>query len=66
MIVCHCKAVTDRAIRDAIRRGAQSPREVGIACDAGRQCGGCMPLVRELIATERASAAAELPVAAAS
>jgi bacterioferritin-associated ferredoxin len=69
MIVCHCKALSDRAIRDVIRRGAHSPREVAIACQAGRRCGGCVPIVRELIATEtsRGSAdRAELPVAAAS
>ncbi len=54
MIVCHCKVVSDRAIRDAIRRGAHSPRAVALACQAGRgrQCGGCIPLVRELIASE--------------
>jgi bacterioferritin-associated ferredoxin len=54
VIVCHCKAVSDRAIREAIQRGAQTPREVAIACQAGRgrQCGGCVPLVRELIRVE--------------
>ena len=69
MIVCHCKALSDRAIRDVIRRGAHSPREVALACDAGRRCGGCIPVVRELIATETTRTAvgcAELPVAAAS
>jgi bacterioferritin-associated ferredoxin len=69
MIVCHCQALSDRAIRDVIRRGAHSPREVAIACQAGRRCGGCMPVVRELIATETSRCpveCAELPVAAAS
>jgi bacterioferritin-associated ferredoxin len=69
MIVCHCRALSDRTIREVIRRGAHSPREVAIACHAGRRCGGCVPVVRELIANETArpsSACAELPVAAAS
>jgi bacterioferritin-associated ferredoxin len=69
MIVCHCKAMNDRAIREVIRRGARTPREVALACQAGRRCGGCVPLVRELIegATGESDAAREtLPVAAAS
>lgn len=69
MIVCHCKAVNDRAIREAIERGARTPREVALACQAGRKCGGCIPVVRELLANEsRAIEAAPeaLPVVAAS
>jgi bacterioferritin-associated ferredoxin len=69
MIVCHCRALSDRTIREVIRRGAHSPREVALACHAGRTCGGCIPTVRELIASETARPSpdcAELPVAAAS
>jgi len=69
MIVCHCRGLSDRAIREVIRRGAHSPREVARACHAGRGCGGCLPAVRELIATETSRSSpecAELPVAAAS
>ena len=69
MIVCHCRGLSDRKIREVIRRGAHSPREVAIACHAGRYCGGCIPLVRELIASETsqgASECSEQPVVAAS
>ena len=69
MIVCHCRGLSDRKIRDVIRRGAHSPREVAMACHAGRSCGGCIPLVRELIANETSAAlpdCAEQPVVAAS
>jgi len=68
MIVCHCQAVNDRAIREAIRRGARSPREIALACQAGRRCGGCLPVVRELLAGEVTDQAApeSLPVVAAS
>ena len=69
MIVCHCRGLSDRKIREVIRRGAHSPREVAIACHAGRYCGGCIPLVRELIASETSPSAdecSEQPVVAAS
>ena len=69
MIVCHCRALSDRTIRDVIQRGAHSPREVALACHAGRTCGGCIPIVRELIAHETSRATAspcEISAAAAS
>ena len=69
MIVCHCRAVNDRAIREVIERGARTPREVALACHAGRTCGGCIPVVRELLASDTGAmeAAPEaLPVVAAS
>ena len=52
MIVCHCKAVTDRAIRLAVRGGARSHREVAQACSANMGCGGCAPAIDEIIASE--------------
>jgi len=52
VIVCHCKAVSDQAVREAIREGARSCRQVSRACGAGHHCGGCRPLIREIIKTE--------------
>ena len=69
MIVCHCRGLSDRKIREVIRRGAHSPREVALACHAGRYCGGCIPTVRELIANEtsaNAECSEPAPVVAAS
>lgn len=53
MIVCHCRAVNDRAIREVVRSGASTCREVAIACHAGRICGGCRPAIAALIDEER-------------
>ena len=50
MFVCHCRAVTDGEIRDAIASGACDLDEVGRACGAGITCGGCCPLIQELLA----------------
>jgi bacterioferritin-associated ferredoxin len=52
VIVCHCKAVNEHRIRDAVRSGARSCRQVTRACDAGGHCGGCRPVIREIIARE--------------
>lgn len=52
MIVCHCQAVTDRAIRNAVREGARCPRSVARACAAGRSCGGCTLAIDEIVRSE--------------
>ena len=52
VIVCHCKAVNDRRIRDAVRSGAKSCGQVARACQAGGHCGGCHPGIREIIHSE--------------
>jgi bacterioferritin-associated ferredoxin len=52
MIVCHCQAVTDRAIRSAVRDGARCRRSVARACAAGRSCGGCRLAIDEIVQSE--------------
>ena len=52
MVVCHCQAVTDRAIRAAVRKGARTRREVSKACAASLRCGGCAPAVDAIIRSE--------------
>lgn len=52
MLVCHCHCVTDKTIRDAIRRGACSASAVGDACGAGTGCGGCRELVEGIVESE--------------
>lgn len=53
MIVCHCHGVTDREVRAAVREGACRVAEVARRCRAGTSCGGCAPLVAEIVCAER-------------
>jgi len=41
MIVCVCEGVSDREIRAAIQRGADSLDSLGQSCRAGTDCGRC-------------------------
>ena len=50
MVVCHCNAVNDRAIRAEILAGALDVDEVAERCAAGAHCGSCRPIVEALIA----------------
>jgi len=50
MYICHCRAVTDRRICEAIESGACDPETVTRRCGAGGACGGCLPAVRALLA----------------
>jgi bacterioferritin-associated ferredoxin len=49
MIVCSCKAVTDRTTRAAIADGAESIDDLMHRCGAGTSCGGCWPELERLI-----------------
>ena len=48
MIVCHCKAVSDGAIRNAIADGAVDELDVAVSCGAGTGCGSCIDEVRRI------------------
>lgn len=52
VIVCHCKGISDRTIRRAVREGAVSGLDVGRACAAGTGCGGCQEAIEEIVACE--------------
>ncbi len=56
MIVCHCRAVTDAAIRDAIAAGAASLAEVARRTGAGRCCAPCQEEIAGMLAAARAPA----------
>ena len=50
MIVCHCRVVNDKEIRQHIEAGAADVDEVTELCGAGSDCGGCHGLIREMLA----------------
>ena len=49
MIVCHCKAATDRDIHCAVECGAKTVAEVGAACGAGTGCGACVEYIGDML-----------------
>jgi bacterioferritin-associated ferredoxin len=52
MIVCHCRAVSERRIRRAVRSGARSLKRVARECGAGAECGGCQGEVAVIVECE--------------
>ena len=52
MYVCYCAAVSDSAVEAAIDAGAHTIEELGDRCAAGTECGGCHPVLAELLANE--------------
>lgn len=56
MLVCHCKRVSSRVVRECVQGGAHDADAVSRACGAGTGCGGCRPLLRELVERELTSA----------
>jgi bacterioferritin-associated ferredoxin len=54
MIVCHCRAVSDRTVRESLRNGAADVAGVMAETGAGTCCGGCLVAVEELVVAEGA------------
>ena len=54
VIVCHCRGLNDRAVRAAIDAGADTLDQLAATCGAGARCGGCHPLLIELLIEARA------------
>ena len=50
--MCHCEAVNDERIRAEVRSGALTLEEIARSCRAGASCGGCLPVVAELVDEE--------------
>jgi bacterioferritin-associated ferredoxin len=67
MIVCSCRVVSDRRIREAVAAGATTVIAVGRMIGAGTGCGMCRRSINELVLRERhrATASAEAAVRAA-
>ncbi|MGH9259390.1 MAG: (2Fe-2S)-binding protein [Acidimicrobiales bacterium] len=51
MIICHCRVVSDRHIRDEVACGARSADDIAESCGAGAHCGSCRPTIGVLLAT---------------
>lgn len=49
MIVCICKAVSDKHIRRAASEGVSSLRELSRELGVGTCCGKCVPQAREVL-----------------
>ena len=55
MLVCHCRGISDRQIKRAIKDGATSVREVARATGAGMRFGGCRSNVKQVVSSALAS-----------
>lgn len=60
MIVCICKAVSDKHIRRAASEGVTSLRELSRGLGVGTCCGKCVPQAREVLSS--AVSAEPMPV----
>lgn len=58
MIACHCNAVCDRTVLNAVASGATSIDALGEMCGAGVRCGGCHDALDTLVAAAQAVDAA--------
>jgi bacterioferritin-associated ferredoxin len=53
VVVCHCEVVSDADLRAAIAEGARDLDTVTDRCGAAGRCGGCIPVVEDLLEEAR-------------
>ena len=61
MIVCVCKAVSDRQIRTAVKGGASSLRDLTRELGIGTCCGKCLPEAKSALADSLKSCESSRP-----
>ena len=49
MIVCQCRRISDRHVRDAVERGASNLVDLARDCGAGSDCSGCHETLEALL-----------------
>jgi NAD(P)H-nitrite reductase large subunit len=49
VLICHCRRVNDGVARAAIEAGASDLDTLADLCRAGSGCGGCRPMLEELL-----------------
>jgi bacterioferritin-associated ferredoxin len=49
MYVCICKGITDHQIRNAVREGASSMRDLRVRLGACSECGKCGQCAQEIL-----------------
>jgi bacterioferritin-associated ferredoxin len=55
MIICVCKAVSDRHIRSAVKDGAMNLRDLTRELGVGTCCGKCVPEARATLSASLGS-----------
>lgn len=58
MVICLCKGVSDRKIRQLIAGGAKNLRDIMASCQAGSDCGACVCAVKDMLQAQQRSSAA--------
>jgi bacterioferritin-associated ferredoxin len=61
MIICVCKAVSDRHIKSAVKGGACSLRDLTRELGLGTCCGKCLPEARATLSASLESQQAAVP-----
>ena len=63
VIVCHCHGVSDRRIEAEAGLGASDADDLARRCGAGSDCGGCLPLIEDLLDTTSWRSATQVQLA---
>ena len=63
VIICICRRISDRSMREAISGGAKTAAAVFRAAGCSPQCGSCVPVVKGMIEQTMATGAPDAALA---
>ena len=49
MYICICNAITERDVRECVRRGCCSMDQLSVELGVGSCCGRCRPVAKEIL-----------------
>ena len=52
MYICLCFGVSDKTVKNLVKEGAQTVRDVQKSCSAGRDCGACLDRIKKVVREE--------------
>jgi bacterioferritin-associated ferredoxin len=58
MYICICNAITERDVRECVRKGCCSMDELSVELGVGTGCGRCRPTANEILNESQSQAAA--------
>ena len=58
MYICICNAITERDVRECVRKGCGSMDELSVELGVGTGCGRCRPTASEILNESQSQAVA--------
>ncbi|MBR1376155.1 MAG: (2Fe-2S)-binding protein [Cardiobacteriaceae bacterium] len=53
MYICICRAISEKKVKESVKEGKKSIKELCNSLGAGNECGKCLPVLAEIVQKEK-------------